>query len=32
MSIEAIRDKLPDAAADIRLNLQSVLDNSSLND
>ena len=32
MSIETIRDKIPDAAADIRLNLQSVLENSSLTD
>jgi alkyl hydroperoxide reductase subunit D len=31
-AIEALRDKLPDAAADIRLNLQSVMDSSSLND
>lgn len=32
MSIDSIRDKLPDAAADIRLNLQTTLDSSSLND
>ncbi len=31
-SLEALRDGLPDAATDIKLNLQSVLDNSSLND
>ncbi|MBC7793322.1 MAG: carboxymuconolactone decarboxylase family protein [Clostridia bacterium] len=31
-AIEALRDKLPEAASDIRLNLQSVLDSSSLND
>jgi alkyl hydroperoxide reductase subunit D len=30
-AIEAIREKLPDAARDIRLNLQSVLDSQVLN-
>lgn len=31
-AIEALREKLPEAASDINLNLQSVIDSSSLND